>query len=258
MITVGVDIGSRSYKAIILKDGEVIASGIFQPSMKAAERGNIVFNQTLEKAGLTPKEVDYIVATGYGRVNAPFANKTVTEITCHARGIHSQCPSVRTVIDIGGQDSKVIKLNEAGGVVDFTMNDRCAAGTGKFLEVTSRAMELDLDTFSKYYFESKTPCKISSMCTVFAESEVISLLANGNSAQDIVAGLIQAVTRRVGNMVKRLKLVKEVAFTGGVAKSKGVKASLEQEIGQEFIHFKLDPQLNGAYGAAIIAQELLL
>lgn len=258
MITVGIDIGSRSSKAIVLKDGGVIADALFHSSMKVLDRGSIVFKQVLEKAGIQAKDVDYIVATGYGRVSAPFANETVTEITCHAKGIHSQCPSVRTVVDIGGQDSKVIKLNEAGEVVDFTMNDRCAAGTGKFLEVTSKAMDFDLETFSKYFFESKKPCKISSMCTVFAESEVISLLADGNKSQDIVAGLIQAVTRRVANMAKRLKVVPDVAFTGGVAKSKGVKASLEQEIGCQFIKFKLDPQLNGAYGAAIIAQERIL
>ena len=258
MITVGIDIGSRSSKAVLLQEGKVLASEIFQSSMKVVDRGNIVFNKVLEKAGLKAGEVDYIVATGYGRVSAPFADKTVTEITCHAKGIHSQCPSVRTVIDIGGQDSKVIKLNEQGEVIDFAMNDRCAAGTGKFLEVTSKAMELDLETFSRYYFESRKPCKISSMCTVFAESEVISLLADGNKAQDIVAGLILAVTRRVGNMAKRLKIVPEVAFTGGVAKNQGVRASLEQETGHKFVRFALDPQLNGAYGAAVIAREQAL
>ncbi len=258
MITVGIDIGSRSSKAIVLKDHKILASSIYQSAMKVVDKGNIIYERVLEKAGIEEKDVDYIVATGYGRVNAPFADQTVTEITCHAKGIHTQCPSVRTVIDIGGQDSKVIKLNEAGEVVDFAMNDRCAAGTGKFLEVTSKAMELDMATFSKYYFDSKRPCKISSMCTVFAESEVISLLSDGNKAHDIVAGLIKAVTRRVGNMAKRLKVVPDIAFTGGVAKNKGVKVSLEKEVGRQFIEFDLDPQLNGAYGAAIIAREYLL
>ncbi|MBI5787297.1 MAG: 2-hydroxyacyl-CoA dehydratase [Candidatus Schekmanbacteria bacterium] len=255
MITAGIDIGSRSSKVVILEGRKVLATALFQSSMKVADRGRIVFDQALEKAGLREKEIDYIVATGYGRVNAPFARKTVTEITCHARGIHTLCPSVRTVIDIGGQDSKVIKLNAAGEVVDFAMNDRCAAGTGKFLEVTSKAMDLDLDLFARLYFDSKNPCKISSMCTVFAESEVVSLVADGNSMEDIVAGLILAVCRRVGNMAKKLKVEADVAFTGGVAKNAGVRAGLSQEIERDFIKFDFDPQLNGAYGAAVIAQE---
>ena len=255
MLTVGIDIGSRSSKAVVLKDGGVVADVICEAAMRLADRARSVFEAAIGKAGVGREAVDYIVATGYGRVCAPFANQTVTEITCHARGIHTIQPAVRTVIDIGGQDSKVIKLNAAGQVVDFALNDRCAAGTGRFLEVTSRAMGLSLEDFSRMYFESGNPRKISSTCAVFAESEVISLLAEGVKDKDIVAGLIVAVARRVANMAKRQALEPAFAFTGGVAKNEGVRAALESEIGHPFLKFGYDPQLIGAYGAAVIAAE---
>ncbi len=255
MLTVGIDIGSRSSKAVVLEDGEPIAGVICETAIRLADRAQDVFGAAIKKAGIGRDVVNYIVATGYGRVCAPFANRTVTEITCHARGIHTLKSAVRTVIDIGGQDSKVIKLNAAGQVADFAMNDRCAAGTGRFLEVTSRAMGLKLEDFSRLYFESGSPCKISSTCAVFAESEVISLLAEGVKDKDIVAGLISAVARRVANMAKRHTPEPAFAFTGGVAKNEGVRAALESEIGQPFLKFSYDPQLIGAYGAAVIAAE---
>jgi len=257
MLTVGLDIGSRSSKAVVLEDGRVIADIICEATLRLTDRARNVFEAVIGKAGIDRGAVDYIVATGYGRVLAPFAQQTVTEITCHAKGIHTLHSTVRTVVDIGGQDSKVIKLNAGGQVVDFAMNDRCAAGTGKFLEVTSRAMELSLEDFSRLYFESANPRKISSMCAVFAESEVISLLAEGAKDRDIVAGLILAVARRVANMAKRHAIGPDFAFTGGVAKNAAVLAALETEIGHPFLKFTFDPQLIGAYGAAVIAAEHL-
>jgi len=257
MLTVGIDIGSRSSKAVMLGDGKVMADTICEANRKNKDRSRSVFEAVIQKAGIAASAIDYVVATGYGRVSAPFANQTVTEITCHARGIHALQPAVRTVIDIGGQDSKIIRLNRQGQVVDFALNDRCAAGTGRFLEVTSRAMELKLEDFSRLYFDSANPCKITSMCAVFAESEVVSLQTEGAEDKDIVAGLIIAVARRVANIAKRHTIEPDLAFTGGVAKNKGVRAALESEIGRPFIEFDYDPQLIGAYGAAVIAADYL-
>jgi len=256
MITAGVDIGSRSSKAVILEDGEVIGTSLSMEShLSVAERGQQVLTAALAECSREQNTLDFVVATGYGRISAPYAGSTVTEITCHAKGVYALVPSVRTIIDIGGQDSKVIKLNDSGDVVDFAMNDRCAAGTGKFLEVTAKAMKLGLDEFSKLFFETKSPKPISSMCTVFAESEVVSLLADNVPPKEIVAGLIQAVARRVGNMAKRLAVSDDMVFTGGVAKNKGVLRALEEVTKHKFKTFDFDPQLVGAYGAAVIAVE---
>ena len=255
MLVVGIDIGSRASKAVMIKDGKVIADIICDVTMKLSERAENVFSALIKKARVKREDIDNIVATGYGRVSAPFANEMVTEITCHAKGIYTLQPSIKTVVDIGGQDSKVIKLNKKGDVIDFVMNDRCSAGTGKFLEVTSKAMGLSLDDFSRLYFKSSAPCNISSMCTVFAESEVISLQADGTDDSNIIAGLTMAVARRVGNMAKRLNPEPDFAFTGGVAKNMGVKAALEKEMGHSFYHSDYDPQLIGAYGAAVIASQ---
>jgi len=256
MLTAGVDIGSRSSKAVILEDDKVIATSLSLESyLSVADRGSQVLSKALESVPYSQEDIDCIVATGYGRISAPYANTTVTEITCHAKGVHALVPSVRTIIDIGGQDSKVIKLNEKGDVIDFAMNDRCAAGTGKFLEVTAKAMKLELSEFSSLFFETKKPKPISSMCTVFAESEVVSLLADSVPPKEIVAGLIQAVARRVGNMAKRLGVVDSLVFTGGVAKNSGVMKAIEDTVGHKFTHFDFDPQLVGAFGAAVIARE---
>ncbi|MBI5416960.1 2-hydroxyacyl-CoA dehydratase [Candidatus Poribacteria bacterium] len=254
MLTAGIDIGSRSSKAVIMDNGKVISTAIsLESHLSVADRGLKVLEEALIKTSFKQKDLNAIIATGYGRISAPYATDTVTEITCHAKGVFALLPGVKTIIDIGGQDSKVIKLNNSGEIVDFTMNDRCAAGTGKFLEVTAKALNLDLNEFSELYFESKKPCKISSMCTVFAESEVISLLADNISKKDIAAGLIQAVAIRVGNMAKRLKVEADLAFTGGVAKNSGVKKALEEVVGEKFTDFNFDPQLVGAFGAAVIA-----
>lgn len=256
MLTAGIDIGSRSSKAVIVANRKLISYAIsLETHLSVSDRGLLVFEEALKGTPYSRQDVESICATGYGRICAPYADTTVTEITCHAKGMHTLVPSVRTLIDIGGQDSKVIKLNSNGEIIDFTMNDRCAAGTGKFLEITAKAMNLSLDAFSTLFFESKNPKPVSSMCTVFAESEVISLLADNVAPKDIVAGLVQAVARRVGNMATRLGIVEDLVFSGGVAKNKGVRRALETVTGHKFRDFNFDPQLVGAFGAAILAQE---
>jgi len=256
MLTAGVDIGSRTSKAVVVntaKKNKVLGEALLYTGVNPCHSGEQALDQALTKAKLHYSQLECIVATGYGRVRADFAHKTITEITCHARGVHAVNPKIRTIIDIGGQDSKVIKINEAGMVLDFAMNDRCAAGTGKFLEVMSKALETELADFARLYAKSRQPCSISSVCTVFAESEVISLLAAGARREDIVAGLHQAVAKRVANMVHRLGLEERVGFTGGVAQNQGMVKALEHELGTRFCALKFNPQLIGALGAAILA-----
>ncbi|MEW6086773.1 MAG: acyl-CoA dehydratase activase [bacterium] len=256
MITIGIDIGSNTSKGIVLKNGKTIAQTIFHTAFKEADRGKMVLQKLLKISCLKKEEINCIIATGYGRVTVPFADKTITEITCHAKGIYSLIPSVQTIIDIGGQDSKIIKLDEKGNVRDFVMNDKCSAGTGKFFEVTAHALGIKLHDLSGLYFQSKSPCIINSTCTVFAETEIISLLSEKHERKDIVAGLIETMAKRIVNMSKGLKIKPEIAFAGGVAKNQAMRAALENELGCKFAIFDFDPQLTGALGAALIAGTL--
>ena len=256
IITAGVDIGSRTSKAVIVNErNQVLGDGIVYTDVIPSRSGKKVLEDTLAAANFEASSLKGIVCTGYGRVRADFADKTITEISCHAQGVHAMDNKIKTIIDIGGQDSKVIKIDEDGRVIDFAMNDRCAAGTGKFLEVMSNALGTDLDEFSKLYSKSKYPCSISSMCTVFAESEVISLLAEGNSRENIVAGLHKAVANRVANMAMRIGVEEKIGFTGGVAKNQGMVLALEDELKARFTKLNYNPQLIGALGAAILARQ---
>ena len=211
--------------------------------------------EALEKANISLNAVDYVVATGYGRDTVPFARESITEITCHAKGAHWVNSKTRTVIDIGGQDSKVIGMDEKGNVIDFVMNDKCAAGTGKFLDVLAAALNLPTSELGLVSQRGGSPCTISSTCTIFAESEVISLLASGESKENIVAGLHKSIAKRVASMGRQVSYREEVVFTGGVAKNIGVKKALEEEIGIR-IFVPPEPQIVGALGAALLAKEL--
>jgi len=249
---IGIDVGSASAEALIFNDGQILAYSILNTganSRKAAERA---LEEVLAKTGLKREEVGPIVATGYGRISVDFADRQVTEISCYARGIHFLHPEVRMVIDIGGQDSKVILVGRNGKVLDFAMNDKCAAGTGRFLEVMARVLEMELDELGDVALRSSQPATITSTCTVFAESEVVSLIAQGIPVEDIVAGLHRAIARRVGAMAKRVGVTPPVAFAGGVAKNKGVVKALEEELGVELI-VPQEPQIVGALGAALMA-----
>jgi predicted CoA-substrate-specific enzyme activase len=253
--TAGVDIGSRSTKATVINQrNKVLADALVDTDVIPIRSGKLALEKALASAGLERSQLKWVVATGYGRVQADFADKTITEISCHAQGAHAIDNRIRTIVDIGGQDSKVIKVDEAGRVVDFAMNDRCAAGTGKFLEVMSRAMGTELEEFAKLYFKSREPCSISSVCTVFAESEIISLMAEGRSRENIIAGLHLAVAKRVANMTLRLGVEEKVGFTGGVANNNGMVSALEQELNIKFCKLKYNSQLIGALGAAILAR----
>ena len=256
MITLGIDVGSITAKAALVKDGKLLSTAVIVTGYNARNAGESVFGKILSEAGITRSEIGGIVATGYGRNSVTFAGKSITEITCHAAGAHFLNPAVRSVIDIGGQDSKAIVMDEAGKVRDFAMNDKCAAGTGRFLEVMARALEVvDINDFGKMSLEADNPARISSLCTVFAKSEVISLIAKGEKRKNIIAGIHESIGSRVATMAGRLGLTSPVMMTGGVAKNVGVVKALEGKTGKP-IEVSEMAQLTGAIGAALIAMTL--
>jgi predicted CoA-substrate-specific enzyme activase len=252
MITAGIDIGSLTADAVVLKDGEVLGYEIIPTGANSESAGRAVFLAALEASGVREDEVDSVAATGYGRSSVPFAGRTITEITCHAVGARRLCPEAASVVDIGGQDCKVIRLAPDGRVEDFVMNDKCAAGTGRFLEVMAGALETDLESLAGLSGASTQQVRISSTCTVFAESEVVSLIARGVPKEDIIRGLHEAVAERVYGMVRRIRAGGPYVMTGGVAKNLGVVASLESRLGAT-LFVPSEPQIVGALGAAIMA-----
>jgi len=252
MLTVGIDVGSISAKAAVVEDGTLLAGKVILTGYNAKNAGKNVFDTLLAEEGIDRETVDRIIATGYGRKSVDFADKAITEITCHAAGAHFQDPAVRSVIDIGGQDSKAISMDSEGRVNDFAMNDKCAAGTGRFLEVMARALEVDLDAFGEMSLKANAPAAISSLCTVFAESEVISLIARGEKRENIIAGIHESIGSRVLAMAKRVGMTEPVMMTGGVAKNIGVVKALESRAGVS-IRVSPNAQINGAIGAALLA-----
>jgi len=256
LIVAGVDIGAATVKAVILDGSKVLSFSIMPTGHSVTQAGESVIRKALENGGLSFNDLEYIVSTGYGRRAVSFTNKAVTEIICHAAGVSSVISQARTIIDIGGQDSKVIGLDDNGNVANFVMNDKCAAGTGRFLEVMAKVLDVEIGEMGPISLMSKDPCKISSTCTIFAESEMVSLRAEGRSREDLLAGVHKAMSRRVAIMGKSVGFRKEVVFTGGVAKNVGIKKALEDEIGLEIL-IPEEPQITGALGAAILAKAEL-
>jgi len=251
----GVDIGSLTAKSVILDENrEILAYSIVHQGIVNEEAALASLDRALNEAGLGREDLEFIVTTGYGRNLVGFGDKNVTEISCHAYGAHFLHPQTRTVIDIGGQDSKVIALDEQGRVAGFNMNDKCAAGTGRFLEVMCRALGVALEEMGELSLRSQNPAQVSSLCTVFAESEIISLAAQGYPKVDIIAGIHEAIGRRIFSLVKSVALRPRVMMTGGVAKNKGVIKVLERLLGTEIIT-PPEPQIVGALGAALFALE---
>ncbi|MCG0277167.1 MAG: acyl-CoA dehydratase activase [Thermanaeromonas sp.] len=254
LITAGLDIGSLSTKAAIVAEGQLLSFCILPTGRGGSEVAERALEEALNRANVKRKELKGIVATGYGRISIPFADRRVTEITCHARGAWHLFPEVATVIDIGGQDSKVIRVGPGGKVLDFEMNEKCAAGTGRFLEVMARALEVELGEMGKMAVKARRAAPISSTCTVFAESEVVSLLAEGRPLEEILKGLHYAVAERVVAMAQRLGWERPVVMSGGVAKNIGVVKSLEERLGTS-LYIPAEPQILGALGAALLAAE---
>ena len=203
------------------------------------------------------KDIRYVVATGYGRVIVPFAHREITEISCHARGAHYFFPTIRTILDMGGQDCKAIKCDSKGKLIDFVMNDKCAAGTGRFLEVlTERILDLPLEALGSLSLQCKNPCTLSSVCTVFAESEIISLLSENRAKEDIACGIHKAIAKRVISMgtTGLINYSEPIVFSGGVARNIGVVKAIEEELGKE-VTTPEEPQITAALGAALFAKE---
>ena len=252
----GIDSGSTSTDVVILdKDRNITASVIMPTGAGAANGAERALEEALKQAGLEREDLDAVVTTGYGRTAISDGDKSITEITCHARGAHFLDPSVRTVVDIGGQDSKVIRLNEDGTVKNFVMNDKCAAGTGRFLEMMAKTMEISLDELSKVGLSYQEDITISSMCTVFAESEVVSLIAQNKPTDDIVHGLNKAVASKTASLVKRVGGEEAYMMTGGVAQNKGLVKTLEERLGTSLV-ISDKSQLCGAFGAALFAADM--
>jgi predicted CoA-substrate-specific enzyme activase len=258
MIVGGCDVGSATGKAVVMKDGAIVSHVILPSTTKPEVTARKAMDEAIENAGLSSVEgLNYIVGTGYGRLKIPFATENVSEITCHARGAHWMSPTVRTVVDIGGQDCKVMSIDDEGKVLEFVMNDRCAAGTGRFFEAMARVLDCGLDGLSELCLQGKNPATISSQCSVFAESEVVTLVNEGVDLPDIVAGLHNSIARRLNSMVRRVGLVEDVALTGGCAKNQGLAKVLENRLKVSVERLPQDPQIAGAVGAALIAADRL-
>lgn len=255
MYVMGIDSGSTSTNAVIMNDErEIVASCVVRTGAKSGDSANRILQEILKKAGLARQDIAWIVSTGYGRVSITFADENVTEISCHGRGAHYFNPSVRTILDIGGQDSKAIRLNADGEVADFVMNDKCAAGTGRFLEMIARTLEMDIDDLGPAALQSTEEIEITSMCSVFAESEVISLIANNKEKTDIANGVCRAIANKSYSLLKRAGMEEAFMMTGGVAKNPGVVRAVEDKI-QASLYICPEPEIVGATGAALYALD---
>ena len=255
MYVLGIDSGSTSTNAVIMdRDRKIKAFSVVRTGAKSGESADKVLKDVLEKASLTREDISWIVSTGYGRVSIPFADENVTEISCHGKGAHYFNPKIRTILDIGGQDSKAIRLSENGEVKDFDMNDKCAAGTGRFLEMIARTLEVSLDEMGAIALTSREEIEITSMCSVFAESEVISLIANNKEKNDIANGVCNAIANKAYGLLKRVGMEPDFMMTGGVAKNPGVVRAVERKLGAR-LYICDEPEIVGATGAALYALE---
>jgi len=256
MYFAGVDVGSATTKAIVVDEGGgTTGHSLFPSGANLAAAAQKALNTAIDGAGISRDQISAVISTGYGRENVEGITKTVTEITCHARGVSTANSAARLVIDIGGQDSKAIALGAGGSVQNFAMNDKCAAGTGRFIEVMAGVLGVELSQIGKVALTADAPARISSTCTVFAESEVVSLLAQGESLPRILAGICNSIAERVKSMATRVGIHPEVVMTGGVALNIGVVKSMERVIGLA-VSVPDEPQMTGALGAALIAREL--
>lgn len=253
MISIGIDVGSVAAKAAAYDGEKILVTALMPTGWSPKESGGQLLKIIMGELNITKNDIGAIVGTGYGRVSLPFADKKITEITCHGRGAHYIDPRIRTIIDIGGQDSKVIKINKKGNVVDFLMNDKCAAGTGRFLQVMSNALEIDIDELSQLASGAE-PANINSMCTVFAESEVVSLIAEGTPKNAIASGLLHSVCNKTYSLVGKMGIEEIVFFSGGVSRSKKMGELLSKKLKVE-VRSSDESQFVGAIGAAIIGYE---
>lgn len=255
MICAGIDAGSRAIKVVLIdrESGELLATGEADQGVRQDELAVELLDRVLGEHGFTRADVAFIVGTGYARNIVPVADVTITEITCHAVGVHHRVPDARTIIEIGGQDSKLISLDGDGAVRDFAMNDRCAAGTGRFLEMIATRLEVPLDRLGEMAAASLKPATINSTCAVFAETEIVGLLASGTPANDIVAGVQSSIATRIAAMAGG-RVGEPIAFTGGVARIPGMARALAEALNHP-VTCVANPVTTGALGAALLARS---
>ena len=256
MIVAGIDIGSRAAKGVILRDSHILTYFIGDTGPESVKTSEMVMAELLKSTGLSLKDINYVVATGYGRVLVPFANENVSEISAHARGVNYYFPSVRTILDMGGQDCKAISIDEKGQVANFVMNDKCAGGTGRFLEMIAEVLNIPLTRMGEVSLESKSAISFNTICAVFAKTDAINNLRKGVAKSDILAGLHDAIATRCLNLLKRVTIKKDFSISGGISKNKGMVAKIKEKVGLEPL-LSEDPQIIGALGAAIFAEERL-
>ncbi|MCP4806910.1 MAG: 2-hydroxyglutaryl-CoA dehydratase [Proteobacteria bacterium] len=251
----GVDVGSTQTKAVVIdEDGAIIGRALVDTGANVIQAAQDAFDKALRERGLSEQEVEYVIGTGYGRYRVTFGNDQVTEISCHARGAVHLFPKTRTVVDMGGQDTKAILVSETGEIVDFCMNDKCAAGTGRFLGAASAALDIPLSDLGDVALKSSHPVKISTTCTVFAESEVLSWLGKGKKIEDILWGVHKSIAVRSSGLMRRVGVEDEVTFTGGVSRNTAMVEALEQRVGVK-LNVSDDCQYIGALGAALFAMD---
>ena len=253
----GCDVGSTYTKAVILdENGKICADTTIRSKINSEISAKLAMEEVLNKVGLkSSEELAYLIGTGYGRNKVPFADENISEISCHAMGVHVTDPAVTGIIDIGGQDVKGIAVDKDGTVKNFAMNDKCAAGTGKFYEAMARAFEMSLEDFSNLSLSAKNVIPITAQCTVFAESEVISLVGEGKPQDEIAAGLQMAIAKRCFVMAKKAGTDGKITLTGGCAKNAGLKQAIEKVLKIKVAELSTDPQLMGALGAAEFARQ---
>jgi predicted CoA-substrate-specific enzyme activase len=256
MIVAGCDVGSLTAKAVLFKQEEVISQAVIRVGTNPAETARQVMDRALRQIGLAEEALRHCVGTGYGKNLIPFANEVASEISCHARGACWQRPTVRTIIDIGGQDAKAIRVDQGGNVIRYAYNDKCASGTGRFLEIMAEALEIDLEEMGTVDGLAERTVSISNQCVIFAETEVVSLISDGHAVPDIVAGLHRAMAARVAALARGIGVEPEIVMTGGGAKNAGLFRALAAGLDSELTSLNgMDPQITGAVGAALIAAQ---
>jgi predicted CoA-substrate-specific enzyme activase len=254
----GVDVGSTQTKAVIINEAkEIVGRALTDTGANVVVAAENAFQESLENSDLREEEVEYVIGTGYGRYRVTFGNTQVTEISCHGRGAVHMFPSTRTVVDMGGQDTKAIRVSPTGEIVDFCMNDKCAAGTGRFLGAASSALEIPLPELGPTALRGERPVKISTTCTVFAESEVLSWLGRGKKIEDILLGVHQSIAARSAGLLRRVGVEDEVTFTGGVARNAAMIQTLNERLGLE-VNVSEESHFMGALGAALFALDYIL
>jgi predicted CoA-substrate-specific enzyme activase len=259
MLFGGIDVGSLTAQAVIIQNGSIVASSSIKVKPNPLDSARTVLFTVLEQSGLEKGDLGFTVSTGYGREQVQkegLSQANVSEISAHGKGAHWLLPSVRTVIDIGGQDAKVIRVSDTGDLDDFVMNDKCAAGTGRFLEVMARTLGVGLEELGPLSFQARNPIELSTRCSIYCETEVLHYLQRGAEKADIAASVNRTMAERVMALVRRVGVGKEVTMTGGVAKNVAVRKELERLLGMRMVEYSVDSQIVGALGAALVAREM--